>query len=433
MLDLDFIRRKPEVVKGAVRAKKEQVDINRILSLDQERRRLITQTDTLRNRRNEVSDKIARIKKKAGNPATLIQAMRKVSEDIKSLTKELNKAEKELNNLLIWVPNILAPDVPMGGADQNQLIRRWGKHPEFDFTPRPHWEIGKELGILDLSTATKIAGSGFLLLKGLGASLERALINFMLDLHTNKHHYQEIIPPYLVNREAIFTTGQLPKLEQDMYTVSSHEKETASDRDDLFLIPTAEVPLTSILRNTTLESDDLPVYYVASTACFRREAGSYGKATRGIVRVHQFNKVELLKFVHPDTSFKELDRLVNDAEVVIQALGLEYRVMKLASGEMSFASNKTYDIEVWAPGLKQWLEVSSCSNFIDFQTRRAQIKFRDSDNKVKFVHTLNGSGVALPRTLICLLETYQQKDGSVIIPPVLRPYLNGKSRMERPK
>jgi seryl-tRNA synthetase len=416
MLDIELIRQHPGLVKKAIADKHEKADINQIIKLDEARRALITQTEALRSKRNQVSDEIANLKKAKQDATELIASMKQVGEEIKLSEEKLRAIEPELANLVSWVPNIPAKDVPVGDEKSNQIVKEWtnGSRKQFDFTPLPHWELGKNLNIIDFAASAKISGAGFILLKGLGAKLERALINFMLDLHTTKHGYTEIMPPFLVNRATMFATGQIPKLEADMYHVPS---------EDLFLIPTAEVPLTNIHRDNTLTHNELPRYYVAYSACFRKESGSYGKETRGITRVHQFNKVEMLKFVHPDTSFDELEKMLQNAEAVLQALGLEYRIVLLSTGDMSFASAKTYDIEIWAPGMGQYLEVSSCSNFTDFQARRGNIRFKDKDNKTKFVHTLNGSGLALPRTLIALLETYQQKDGSIEIPAVLKPYI----------
>jgi seryl-tRNA synthetase len=413
MLDIELIRTRPEIVKKAVTDKNEKIDIDEIIRLDEQRRKLIATTESLRSKRNQASDEIAKLRKEKKDTAGLIASMKQVGEEIKVNEEKLRLLEPEFNEKISWVPNIPANDVPVGDAQANKVVKEWGTREKFGFTPLPHWEIGKNLDILDMANSAKISGSGFILLKGFGAQLERSLINFMLDLHTKKHGYEEIMSPFLVNRQTMFATGQIPKLEADMYHIPE---------EDLFLIPTAEVPLTNIHRDDVLKYDDLPVYYVAGTACFRREAGSYGKETRGITRVHQFNKVELLKFVHPTTSFDELEKLTADAESVLQALELEYRVIKLATGDMSFASAKTYDIEVWAPGMEQYLEVSSCSNFTDFQARRGNIRFKDKDGKTKFVHTLNGSGVALPRLLIAIMETYQQKDGTITIPSVLKPY-----------
>lgn len=440
MLDLNFIRKNPEEVKRAVREKHERVDIDHLLKLDTDRRELLHQIETLRKQLNEGSKRVSQLKKSVPTEtsqiseellgvkksasggqeaATLVEEMRVLSDKIKDYEKRLDQLTPEIDDLLLRIPNIPAADVPKGeDASGNQVVRTWGKRMEFSFKPRPHWELGTSLGILDLERGAKICGSGFPLYKGLGARLERSLFNFMLDLHTQKHGYQEVFPPFLVNRASMTGTGQLPKMEEDMYRTS----------DDLFLVPTAEVPVTNLHRDEILSHKELPIYYTAYTACFRREAGAYGKDTRGIMRVHQFDKVELVKFVRPETSYEELERLVKDAEEVLQLLGIEYRVLKLCTGDMSFASSKTYDLEAWAPGVEKWLEVSSCSNFEDFQARRINVRFREestSGGKVKYVHTLNGSGVALPRTLIALLENNQQEDGSVVIPEALRPYMGG--------
>ncbi|MFH1230645.1 MAG: serine--tRNA ligase [Planctomycetota bacterium] len=421
MLDLEFIRRNIDLVKKAIQDKGDKVDMDKVLELDKQRRRIITNLDKLRNERRKSSEEIAVLKKNKQDADTLIQKMKLASDEITKLEEEERNIEKSFSEALSWIPNIPAKDVPVGrGAEDNIEVRHWGERKAFDFTPLPHWEIGQKLGILQSEIAGRITGSGFILLSGMGARLERALINFMIDLHTKKHGFREILPPYLVNRQSMFSTGQLPKLEGDMYHTSD---------EDLFLIPTAEVPLTNMWREQIIQEEKLPLYYVGATPCFRREAGSYGKDTRGIVRVHQFNTVELVKFVHPDTSFDELEKLLQCAESVLKALELEYRVVKLCTTEMSFASAKTYDIEAWAPGLGRYLEVSSCGNFTDFQARRGNIRFKGKDGKTKFVHTLNGSGVALPRTLICLLETHQQKDGSILIPKVLQPYMDGLERI----
>ncbi|MFQ5957506.1 MAG: serine--tRNA ligase, partial [Candidatus Brocadiales bacterium] len=347
----------------------------------------------------------------------LISEMKAVRKQIKDYAEKLRALDMEMEEILIRIPNIPAEDVPPGEDESaNVVVRSWGKMRKFNITPKPHWELGAALGILDIERGAKVSGTGFPLLKGLGARLERALLNFMLDLHTSKHGYKEVFPPFLVNRASMTGTGQLPKLEGDMYRTTE---------DDLFLIPTAEVPVTNIHRDEILTHKDIPLYYAAYTACFRREAGAHGKDTRGIIRVHQFDKVELVKFVRPETSWDELESLLRDAETVMQLLEIPHRVSKLCAGELSFAASKCYDIEAWAPGTKRWLEVSSCGNFTDFQARRANIRFRDEQGKVQFVHTLNGSGVALPRTMIALLENYQQADGSVVIPDALRNYMGG--------
>ncbi|MEW6026942.1 MAG: serine--tRNA ligase [Planctomycetota bacterium] len=421
MLDLEFIRRSPDIVRKAIKDKGDTLDLDKILGLDKERRQIITNLDNLRSKRKKSSEEIARLKKSGGDAEPLVKQMKAVGDEISELEAKSQEIEKAFTELISFIPNIPASDVPVGkGADDNVEVRHWGNRRKYDFTPLAHWDIGQKLGIIQSERASKISGSGFILLSGQGARLERALINFMLDMHTKQHGFTEIMPPYLVNRPSMFTTGQLPKLEADMYKAAG---------EDMFLIPTAEVPVTNLWRDEVIPEDKLPVYYVAATACFRREAGSYGKDTRGIIRVHQFNKVEMVKFVHPDTSFDELEKLVQCAEAVLQALELEYRVVKLCTTEMSFSSAKTYDLEAWAPGVGRYLEVSSCGNFTDFQARRGNIRFRGKDGKSRLAHTLNGSGVALPRTLVCLLETHQQKDGSIIIPKALRPYMDGAERI----
>lgn len=418
MLDINFIRNNPDRVKQAIAHKQENASsVDQILDLDTQRRSLIHACEQLKSKRNEKSKEVSELKKKGQDASRIIEKTKKIGDDIKSMEERLKELEPHITNLLLRIPNIPAADVPVGkDANDNVIVKTWGQRKIFDFTPLPHWELGGILNILDLERSSKISGSGFILLKGLGAKLERALFNFMLDLHTREHGYTELFPPFLVNRTSMTGTGQLPKLEDDMYRTSP---------DDLFLVPTAEVPVTNIHRDEILSPKNLPVCYTAYTPCFRREAGSYGKDTRGIIRVHQFNKVELVKLVRPETSYDELESLLGNAEKVLQLLGLEYRVAKLSTGDMSFAAAKCYDIEVWAPGVGKFLEVSSCSNFEDFQARRINIRFRDEDGKLRFVHTLNGSGLALPRTVIAILETYQQKDGSIAIPDVLQPYMGG--------
>lgn len=418
MLDINFIRNNPDKVKDAIAKKRENAaSIDEILSLDAQRRSTIHACEQLKSKRNEKSKEVSELKKKGQDASKIIEETKKIGDDIKSFEEKLKELESQMNNLLLRIPNIPADDVPPGkDENDNVVVRSWGERKTFDFTPLPHWELGRSLNILDMERSSKISGSGFILLKGLGSKLERALFCFMLDLHTREHGYTELFPPFLVNRTSMTGTGQLPKMEEDMYRTAA---------DDLFLVPTAEVPVTNIHRDEIFSSKDLPVYYTAYTPCFRREAGSYGKDTRGIIRVHQFNKVELVKLVKPETSYDELEALVRNAEKVLQILGLEYRVAKLCTGDLSFAAAKCYDIEVWAPGLGKFLEVSSCSNFEDFQARRINIRFRDEEGKLRFVHTLNGSGLALPRTVIAILETYQQKDGTVVIPEALRPYMGG--------
>ncbi len=418
MLDLRFIRENPEKVREAIRNKGETADVDLLLGLDEKRRALLLQADDLKHQRNVVSEKIARMKKEKQDAGQEIEDMRKVSSQITDLDDQLRQLEDRIDELLLTIPNIPHDSVPVGmDEDSNVEIRSWGKVPEFDFEPRPHWELGQILGILDLQRAAKVSGTGFLALSGKGARLQRALINFMLDLHTGKHNYKEILPPFMANRPSMTSTGQLPKLEDDMYLC---------EKDDLFLIPTAEVPVTNLHREETLREEDLPIYYTAYSACFRREAGAYGKDTRGMIRVHQFDKVEMVKFVKPEDSYGELEDLVKDAEEVLQLLNLPYRVRVLCTGDLSFAAAKCYDIEAWCPGLGNFQEVSSCSNFEDFQARRMKLRFRPkSGGKLQYVHTLNGSGVALPRTTIALLENNQTEKGTIVIPEVLRPYMDG--------
>lgn len=418
MLDINFIRNNPDKVKQAIAHKHENAaNIDQILELDTQRRSLIHACEQLKSKRNEKSKEVSELKKRGQDASGIIEETKKIGDDIKSFEEKLKELEPQITNLLLRIPNIPAADVPIGkDENDNVVVKTWGQRKTFDFSPLPHWELGRILNILDLERSSKISGSGFILLKGPGAKLERALFCFMLDTHTREHGYTELFPPFLVNRTSMTGTGQLPKLEEDMYRTAI---------DDLFLVPTAEVPVTNIHRDEILSYKDLPIYYTAYTPCFRREAGSYGKDTRGIIRVHQFNKVELVKIVKPEASYNELESLLGNAERILQLLGLEYRVAKLCTGDMSFAAAKCYDIEVWAPGTGKFLEVSSCSNFEDFQARRMNIRFRDEDGKLRFVHTLNGSGLALPRTVIALLETYQQKDGTVIIPDILKPYMGG--------
>ena len=418
MLDINFIRNNPDKVKQAIALKHENAaSIDQILEVDIQRRSMIHACEQLKSKRNEKSKEVSELKKKGQDASKIIEETKKIGDDIKSIEEKLKELDTQITNLMLRIPNIPAADVPIGKDEKdNVIVKAWGQRKTFDFTPLPHWELGSILNILDMERASKISGSGFILLKGLGAKLERALFSFMLDVHTRDHGYTEVFPPFLVNRTSMTGTGQLPKLEEDMYRTAV---------DDLFLVPTAEVPVTNMHRDEILSYKDLPIYYTAYTPCFRREAGSYGKDTRGIIRVHQFNKVELVKLVRPETSYNELESLLSNAERILQLLGLEYRVAKLSTGDMSFAAAKCYDIEVWAPGVNKFLEVSSCSNFEDFQARRINIRFRDEEGKLRFVHTLNGSGLALPRTVIALLETYQQKDGSIVIPDILQPYMGG--------
>ena len=426
MLDLKFIRENTDKVKKAIKDRGLTVDINRLLSLDEKRRKVLKEVEDIKHKKNVASDEIAKLLKGKKDAKAKIAEMKAISEAEKRLEVELKTVEKELQGALFDVPNIPHESIPVGrDSSANKIIRQWGEQRKFDFEPRTHLQLGEYLDILDFPRAAKIVGANFPLFKGDGARLERALINFMLDLHTKKHGYKEIFPPFLVNRASMTGTGQLPKLENDMYRLKD---------DDYFLVPTAEVPLTNLHANEILDEEVLPIYYVAYTACFRREAGSYGKETKGLVRVHQFDKVELVKFVKPVTSYDELEKLLANAEEVLKALDLQYRVAVLSTADLSFAASKCYDLEAYAPGINVWLEVSSCSNFEDFQARRTNIKYRSKDSgKTEFLHTLNGSGVALARTVIALLENYQNKDGTVTIPEILRPYMDGKEKILPPK
>ena len=415
MLSIDIIRNNPKEVEKGLARKGEKLLINEIIKLDESYRSDLAQANEMRAKRNVSSDKIAQAKKLGENVDKAINAMRKLSQKIKVLEEKTQSSKNDLEQLLLGLPNLPHESVPEGKDEKNnQLVREWGETLDRDFNIMAHLELGKALSLFDFERGAKISGSGFPLYTGKGAKLERALINFMLDFQTEQHGYKEIFPPFLVRPESAVTTGQLPKLADDMY---------ASEKDDLWLIPTAEVPLTNIHQNEILSEDQLPINYTAYSACFRREAGSYGKDTHGFLRVHQFNKVELVKFVKPKNSYKELETLVGQAEAILQSLGLKYRVIELCAGDLSFAAAKCYDLELWAPGEEKWLEVSSCSNFEDFQARRGNIRYRrNSDKKVEFVHTLNGSGVATPRLLVALLETYQNKDGTISIPEPLQPY-----------
>jgi len=423
MLDMNVIREQIERVRKALADRESKFDLDGLLEMDRKRRELIGRAEALRGERNTNSKKVAELKKKGEDASALIRRTKEIGDGIRTIETELADFEARIQEQVMLIPNIPAPGVPVGPPAENREVRRRGERKTFGFKPRTHWEIGEMLDILDFPRATKVAEPHFALFKRAGARLVRALVNFMLDLHTTRHGYVEVFPPFLVNRRAMTGTGQLPKFEEDMYKTSL---------DDLFLIPTAEVPVTNLHRDEILNEGELPICYAAYTACFRREAGSYGKDTRALMRVHQFDKVELVKFVRPETSYEEHEKLLADAEEVVQKLALEYRVMLLSTLEMSFAAAKCYDIEIWSPGMERWLETSSVSNFEDFQARRANIRFRDTDAKVKFVHTLNGSGVALARLIAAILETYQNADGTVSVPDVLRPYMGGMETITKP-
>jgi seryl-tRNA synthetase len=424
MLDLKYTREHLEEVKEKIGRRGQPVDWERFAQLDAERRQILQESESLRAQRNQVSDVIAEKKKKKLDATEEIGRMKEVSNRIKELETGLVEKEEALQGLMLTIPNIPHESVALGQGDRdNPEIRRWGRLPDFSFAPKPHWDIGEALDILDFDRGAKITGARFTLYKGLGARLERALLNFMLDLHTAEHGYQEVLPPFLVNRRAMTGTGQLPKFEEDLFKLSD---------PDYFLIPTAEVPVTNIHQEEILAEEELPLFYAAYTPCFRKEAGSYGKDTRGLIRQHQFNKVELVKFTTPQTSYEELEKLTQNAEEVLRRLGIPYRVVMLCTGDLGFSAAKTYDLEAWLPGQGVYKEISSCSNFEDFQARRANIRYRPSGKRgTEFVHTLNGSGLAIGRTLVAILENFQQEDGSVLLPEVLRPYMGGAGKIER--
>ena len=418
MLDIKFVREHKETVQRMLEHRGSDQELQPLLDLDQERRKIIQEVESLKHERKVVSDRIAQMKKSGAEASDTIDRMRQVSQRIKELDQQLGKIEAELQQFLLIIPNIPHDSVPVGRDEQdNPTIKSWGEISEFPFTPKHHWELGETLGILDFERAAKMTGARFTLYWGMGARLERALINFMLDLHTNKHDYHEVLPPFIVNSSSMIGTGQLPKFKEDLFKLEDW---------DYYLVPTAEVPVTNIYMNEILEEDDLPLYFTAYTPCFRSEAGSYGKDTRGLIRQHQFNKVELVKFTTPEQSYDELESLLLDAEKILQELQLPYRVVTLCTGDLGFSAAKTYDIEVWLPGQQAFREISSCSNFEDFQSRRANIRYRpQGKKKIAFVYTLNGSGLAVGRTLVAILENWQQEDGSVVIPPALRPYMGG--------
>ncbi|TKH45361.1 serine--tRNA ligase [Paenibacillus terrae] len=419
MLDIKILRNELGRVETALQNRGKSLDlINGFTDLDVRRRELLQESEALKNRRNVVSGEVAKLKKNKENADDLIAEMRQVSDRIKELDEQVRELEVQIDELVMSIPNIPNESVPVGASEEDNVeIRRWSEPREFSFTPKAHWELAQELDILDFEAAAKVTGSRFTFYKGLGARLERALINFMMDLHSSEHGYEEMLPPYIVNRDSLYGTGQLPKFEEDLFKLRDTE---------YYLIPTAEVPVTNYHREEIMNADQLPKNYVAYSSCFRSEAGSAGRDTRGLIRQHQFNKVEMLKLVHPDTSYEELEKMTNNAERVLQLLGLPYRVLALCTGDMGFTSAKTYDLEVWLPESGMYREISSCSNTEDFQARRANIRFRPEPKaKPEFVHTLNGSGLAVGRTVAAILENYQQEDGSVVIPEVLRSYMRG--------
>jgi seryl-tRNA synthetase len=424
MLEAKYIREHLDEVRERLASRGQAINLDGFVLIDGERRKTIQEWERLRSLQKKVSDDVSRKKKEGQDASELIEEMRKVAQELKGWDSIIEEKEKALQDFLLVLPNLPHASVPVGkDSSDNAEVRRWGEIPKFDFEPKPHWDIGEELRILDFKSGAKITGARFTLYLDLGAKLERALINFMLDLHTREHGYREVLPPFMVNRTTMMGTGQLPKFEEELFKVEG---------TDYFLIPTAEVPVTNIHQDEVLEEKMLPLYYTAYTPCFRKEAGSYGKDTRGLIRQHQFNKVELVKFAKPESSYDELEKLLSNAEEVLKRLKLPYRVVNLCSGDLGFSASKTYDIEVWLPGQNTFKEISSCSNFEDFQARRAKIRYRIAGkNKTEFVHTLNGSGLAVGRTLVAILENYQQADGSVIIPEALRPYLYGVDRIEK--
>ncbi|WP_145041173.1 serine--tRNA ligase [Paenibacillus sp. Y412MC10] len=427
MLDVKILRSEYSRVEEALKNRGKSLDlIADFPKLDARRRELLQESESLKNRRNTVSAEVAKLKKNRENADELILEMRQVSDQIKAMDEEVRELEASISELTLAIPNIPHESVPIGASEEENVeIRRWAEPKAFDFEPKAHWEIAQNLSILDFEAGAKVTGSRFTFYKGLGARLERALISFMMDLHSDKHGYEEMLPPYIVNRDSLYGTGQLPKFEEDLFKISD---------TDYYLIPTAEVPVTNYHREEILNSEELPKYYVAYSSCFRSEAGAAGRDTRGLIRQHQFNKVEMVKIVHPETSFDELEKMTADAERVLQLLNLPYRVMTLCTGDMGFGSMKTYDLEVWLPESGVYREISSCSNIGDFQARRANIRFRpEPKSKPEFVHTLNGSGLAVGRTVAAILENYQQADGSVLIPEVLRPYMGNVSIIEPKK
>ncbi len=420
MIDIKILRNEPEKLVEALNRRKEtRVDVEGLIALDKQRRETLFEVEQMKSRQNEVSKQIPALKKEGKDTTEIFAEMKVLSEDIKKLNDEIRELDEKIDTIMYTIPNIANPTVPEGDTDEDNIeIRRYLEPTKFDFEPKAHWDLGDNLGILDAATAAKITGARFTVYKGVGAQLERAVINFYLDTHTNKNGYKEIFPPFMVHRNSMVGTGQLPKFEEDAFKVAN---------TDYFLVPTAEVPVTNMHRDEILEGDKLPLKYCAYTACFRAEAGSAGRDTRGLIRQHQFNKVELVKFTKPEESYAELEKLVADAESVLKLLNLPYRVVKICIGDLGFTAAMKYDIEVWMPSYNRFVEISSCSNFEDFQARRANIKYKNSvKDKAQLVHTLNGSGVAIGRTVAAILENYQNEDGSVTVPEILRPYMGGK-------
>ncbi len=425
MIDIKILRNEPEkLIKALERRKETRIDIDGLLSLDKERREILYEVEQMKNKQNEVSKQIPALKKEGKDTASIFAEMKELSEKIKESDEKIRDLDEKIQTIMYTIPNIANESVPEGDTDEDNIeIRRYLEPTKFDFTPKAHWDLGEDLGILDAPTAAKITGTRFTVYKNRGAALERAVINFYLDTHTRQNGYTEIFPPFMVHRNSMIGTGQLPKFEEDAFKVAG---------TDYFLVPTAEVPVTNMHRDEILDGNNLPIKYCAYTACFRAEAGSAGRDTRGLIRQHQFNKVELVKFTKPEESYAELEKLVNDAESVLKLLKIPYRVVKICIGDLGFTAALKYDIEVWMPSYGRFVEISSCSNFEDFQARRANIKFKNSPkDKAQLVHTLNGSGVAIGRTVAAILENYQNADGSITIPEVLRPYMGGQEKIEK--
>lgn len=421
MLDMKFVRNNPQIVQEALDSRGSNITLDEFLRLDEQRRDRLFVVEQMKNRRNMVSEEIGRLKKTGRDAPDMVLEMRELSQQIKDKDEEVKFLEEKLQNILLNIPNVPHQSVPVGASESdNQVIRTWGRPRDFGFEPKPHWEIGEALDIIDFERGSKVTGARFSFYKGLGSRLERAVFNYMLDLHTTEHNYVEVFPPFIVNRDSMVGTGQLPKFAEDMFKLEGM---------DYYLIPTAEVPVTNLYRDEILDGGKLPIRHCAYSACFRAEAGAAGRDTRGLIRQHQFNKVELVKFCKPEESYDELEKLTLDAEKVLQNLGLPYRTIILCTGDMGFSSAKTYDIEVWLPSYQSYKEISSCSNFSDYQARRAGIRFRNTKGKAELVHTLNGSGLAVGRTVSAILENFQEADGSVTIPEVLRPYMGGLDRI----
>lgn len=417
MIDPKLVREHIEILEEGLNKRGASFDTGKLKDIDGKRRSLIQESEKMKNEKNALSDEIAKMRKTGTTAPEKIEHLKSLGKDISGIDENLKRIEKEWEDALLVIPNIPHESVPVGVTDEdNKVVKTWGEKPSFDFEPLAHWDLGEKLDILDFKRAAKITGSRFTLYKSYGALLERSLINFMLDLHTREHGYTEVLPPFMVNREAMTGTGQLPKFEEELFRL---------DGIDYFLIPTAEVPVTNIYSNEILKEEELPIKYVAYTPCFRKEAGAHGKDTRGLTRQHQFNKVELVKFAHPDNSYNELEGLLLDAEDVLKRLNIHYRVSLLCTGDIGFSSAKTYDIEVWLPGQNIYREISSCSNFESFQARRAKIRYRKSGGKIELLHTLNGSGLAIGRTVMAVMENFQTKEGFITVPEALRPYMNG--------